>query len=159
MWDPQRLSTLWAFTACYRDSFNVVFFLHNHQNPLESSCELGSLHHLYVFQLVSGPSILGWGLEVTLMWVKGKLCEKAICDAKTLINSYINGSTALCLALVSFSVSYFFFTQSVVLLGWVISPSQGRCLHIGQQKHKHPCLEWDSKSRSQRSSERRQFIP
>jgi hypothetical protein len=21
MWDPQRLTTLWAFTACYRDSF------------------------------------------------------------------------------------------------------------------------------------------
>jgi hypothetical protein len=22
MWDPQRLTTLWAFTACYRDSFS-----------------------------------------------------------------------------------------------------------------------------------------
>jgi hypothetical protein len=22
MWDPQRLTTLWAFTACYRDSLN-----------------------------------------------------------------------------------------------------------------------------------------
>jgi hypothetical protein len=21
LWDPQRLTTLWAFTACYRDSF------------------------------------------------------------------------------------------------------------------------------------------
>jgi hypothetical protein len=25
MWDPQRLRTLWAFTACYRDSF--TYFL------------------------------------------------------------------------------------------------------------------------------------
>jgi hypothetical protein len=25
MWDPQRLPTLWAFTACYRDNF--TFFL------------------------------------------------------------------------------------------------------------------------------------
>jgi hypothetical protein len=22
MWEPRRLTTLWAFTACYRDSFN-----------------------------------------------------------------------------------------------------------------------------------------
>jgi hypothetical protein len=25
MWDPQRLTTLWAFTACYRDSFTFIF--------------------------------------------------------------------------------------------------------------------------------------
>jgi hypothetical protein len=50
------------------------------------------------------------------------------------------------------------------LLGRVINPSQGRYLHTGQQKqnkrtHKHPCLEWDSNPRSQRSRERRQFMP
>jgi hypothetical protein len=27
MWDPQRLTTLWAFTASYRDSFTLL--LHN----------------------------------------------------------------------------------------------------------------------------------
>jgi hypothetical protein len=26
MWDPQRLTTLWAFTACYRDSFTYFYF-------------------------------------------------------------------------------------------------------------------------------------
>jgi hypothetical protein len=26
MWDPQRLTTLWAFTACYRDSFTLLTF-------------------------------------------------------------------------------------------------------------------------------------
>jgi hypothetical protein len=26
MWDPQRLTTLWAFTACYRDSFSLSFY-------------------------------------------------------------------------------------------------------------------------------------
>jgi hypothetical protein len=26
MWKPRRLTTLWAFTACYRDSFTL--FLH-----------------------------------------------------------------------------------------------------------------------------------
>jgi hypothetical protein len=38
----------------------------------------------------------------------------------------------------------------------VISPSQGRYLHTGQHKHRinahgHPCFEWDSNPRSQRS--------
>jgi hypothetical protein len=27
MWDPQRLTTLWAFTACYRDSFTFFYLL------------------------------------------------------------------------------------------------------------------------------------
>jgi hypothetical protein len=25
MWDPQRLTTLWASTACYRDSFTLPY--------------------------------------------------------------------------------------------------------------------------------------
>jgi hypothetical protein len=25
MWEPQRLTTLWASTACYRDSFTFLF--------------------------------------------------------------------------------------------------------------------------------------
>jgi hypothetical protein len=25
MWEPQRLTTLWAFTACYRDNFTFNF--------------------------------------------------------------------------------------------------------------------------------------
>jgi hypothetical protein len=56
------------------------------------------------------------------------------------------------------------FTQSVGPLGRRISPSQGRYLHTGQYKyrinaHRHPCLKWDSTPRSQRSNERRQFMP
>jgi hypothetical protein len=27
MWDLQRLTTLWAFTACYRDSLTLLYFL------------------------------------------------------------------------------------------------------------------------------------
>jgi hypothetical protein len=34
-----------------------------------------------------------------------------------------------------------FFTQTVGLLGRVISPSQGRCLHAGQHKHTIPAFE------------------
>jgi hypothetical protein len=57
------------------------------------------------------------------------------------------------------------FSQTVGLLGRVISPSQGLYLNTGQHKDringytKYPCLEWDSNPRSQRPSERRQFIP
>jgi hypothetical protein len=32
LWDPQRLTTLWAFTACYRDSFTFFFY----QSPQRS---------------------------------------------------------------------------------------------------------------------------
>jgi hypothetical protein len=38
MWDPQRLTTLWAFTACYRDSFTFFFTL---RYGLESRQEQG----------------------------------------------------------------------------------------------------------------------
>jgi hypothetical protein len=73
------------------------------------------------------------------------------------------GSTALYWALAAFSV-ILSYTRSVELPGRGISLSQDRYLHAGQQKHnlnahKHPCLEWDSNQRSQRSSERRQFMP
>jgi hypothetical protein len=45
-----------------------------------------------------------------------------------------------------------------------ISPSQGLYQHIEQHKHRlnahrHLCLEWDSNPQSERSSERRQFMP
>jgi hypothetical protein len=49
--------------------------------------------------------------------------------------------------------------SSVGLLGQGIIPTQGRYLHTEQRKHTHPCIEWDSNPRSQRSSERRQFMP
>jgi hypothetical protein len=56
------------------------------------------------------------------------------------------------------------FTQSVWLLGWGITLSQGRNLHVGQHKHRinvhrYPCLKWDSNSRSQCLRRRRQFMP
>jgi hypothetical protein len=48
---------------------------------------------------------------------------------------YYYDSTALCWALVAFSVSGSY-TQSVGLLGRGISPSQGLYLHIEQRKHR-----------------------
>jgi hypothetical protein len=28
MWEPRRLTTLWAFTACYMNSFTILLDLH-----------------------------------------------------------------------------------------------------------------------------------
>jgi hypothetical protein len=77
---------------------------------------------------------------------------------------YNYGYAAVCWALAAFPVSWSY-TQSVGLLGQVISPLQGRYLHTEQHTHRknahnrHSCLEWDSNSRSQRSSNRRHFMP
>jgi hypothetical protein len=54
--------------------------------------------------------------------------------------------------------------QSVGLLGRGTSSSHALNLHIEQHKHRiyahrHPYLDWDSNPRSERSSERRQFMP
>jgi hypothetical protein len=56
-----------------------------------------------------------------------------------------------------------FFTQTIGLLGRVISPSLGLYLHTEQHKHRikahrHPRLEWDSNPWSQSSSEGGQFM-
>jgi hypothetical protein len=74
----------------------------------------------------------------------------------------IYGSTVLLLDLGRFFS--FLILYTVGFLGWGSSPSQGCYLHTGQYKHRinahtHPCLDWDSNPRSQRWSERRQFMP
>jgi hypothetical protein len=57
------------------------------------------------------------------------------------------------------------FSQTVGLLGRVISLSQGCYLNTGQHKHRINAytnihaFEWDSNPRSQRLGERRQFMP
>jgi hypothetical protein len=58
----------------------------------------------------------------------------------------------------------FLILYMVGLFGLGISLSEGRYLHSEQHKHRitahrHPCLEWDSNPRSQRSSELRLFMP
>jgi hypothetical protein len=57
-------------------------------------------------------------------------------------------------------------SQTVGLLGRVISSSQGLCLNTGQHKHrkththiKHLCPEWGSNPRSRPPRERRQYMP
>jgi hypothetical protein len=50
--------------------------------------------------------------------------------------------------------------QSVGLLGWVINSSTGLYLYKNTEKrtHRHQRLDWEN-PRSQRPSERRQFMP
>jgi hypothetical protein len=52
MWDPRRLTTLWAFKACYRDSLIFVLFL------FEVTGEMRKLHNEELRDLYSFPSII-----------------------------------------------------------------------------------------------------
>jgi hypothetical protein len=57
---------------------------------------------------------------------------------------------------------FFFYTQSVGLLGRRISPSH--CLYLHTRQHKqnkrrYPCLQWDSNQRPQNSRRWKQFMP
>jgi hypothetical protein len=50
------------------------------------------------------------------------------------------------------SLQFLNLRHSVGLLGRVISQSQGRYLTQTKNKHRYPCLEWDSNTRFQCSS-------
>jgi hypothetical protein len=79
---------------------------------------------------------------------------------RSMLNNILSiyGSTVLLLDLGRFFS--FWIPYTVGVSPWMgISPSQSRYLHTEQHKaHRQPCLEWDSNPRSQRSSERRQFM-
>jgi hypothetical protein len=75
----------------------------------------------------------------------------------------IYGSTALCWALAAFIVPWFVYTVS--RSPWTGDQPVARPLPApGQHKHRmnahrHPCLKWNSNTRSQCLSGRRQFMP
>jgi hypothetical protein len=55
MWEPQHLTTVWAFTACYRDTFTFFFSplwrkLSNDQNHDSLIITIGVQHGLTPFQ-------------------------------------------------------------------------------------------------------------
>jgi hypothetical protein len=55
MWEPRRLTTLWCFTACYRDSFTFILPLPGYiVDPLCSWC--------------SGVLIRSNGVEIAVFW-------------------------------------------------------------------------------------------
>jgi hypothetical protein len=51
IWEPQRLTTRWAFMACYRDSF--IFYFYNTQiKKLKGSFMLSAPHYFGVLNLI-----------------------------------------------------------------------------------------------------------
>jgi hypothetical protein len=70
---------------------------------------------------------------------------------------YYYGSTALCWSSASFSVSWSY-RQLDSLDGGSASRKASTYTQIKRTQYRHPCLEWDSNPRSQRSSEWRQFM-
>jgi hypothetical protein len=44
MWEPRRLTTLWAFTACYRDSYTFSYLCRCRQMPGTISIKTQLLH-------------------------------------------------------------------------------------------------------------------
>jgi hypothetical protein len=70
--------------------------------------------------------------------VKHNRLPKRLLDVRrmTFIHSIMNGSTTLCWALASSSISQSFFTQTVGILGEGIRSSQDRYMHTGQHKHR-----------------------
>jgi hypothetical protein len=93
---------------------------------------LGFSLSLFMFYMTtlntSGYKVLNWKIN------SQKGCKRNRSGTnlwRSFIHSFINGSTALCWALASSSVSYSF----VGLPGRVISPSQGRYLNTGQHKN------------------------
>jgi hypothetical protein len=52
MWEPRRLTTLWAFTACYTDSFTFLPFLNSFPPVFHSSFLISfSLFFFYYFAI------------------------------------------------------------------------------------------------------------
>jgi hypothetical protein len=63
-----------------------------------------------------------------------QLCNQSV---NSFIHSFIHQWLCRPLLGPGYFISFIiFFTETVGLLGWVISPSQGRHLHTGQQKHR-----------------------
>jgi hypothetical protein len=41
MWEPRRLTTLWAFAGCYRDSFTFLMYIANSETGYRYCCLTG----------------------------------------------------------------------------------------------------------------------
>jgi hypothetical protein len=76
MWEPRRLTTIWALTACYRDSFTLAFIIQVYweasnlsirikKPPYYKSLGIAGLEHKILFSLDSAVGIAtGYGLDV-----------------------------------------------------------------------------------------------
>jgi hypothetical protein len=72
MWEPRRLTTLWAFTACYRDSFTFDLFF----RPGGAVCTATDVPTRHVNKNV--PFKPGCFLENNLGWGGGQRVSKKV---------------------------------------------------------------------------------
>jgi hypothetical protein len=157
MWEPRRLTTVWAFTSCYRGSYTFIFTL-------------------YLTLTVSRFLIYLWlytGSRKSRLTAVGIRCAEHATPPirkKLALTSPTCGGRSVGIVRLRTKATEggggWLYTQSVGLLGRVISSSQGLYLNTGKHKHrlnaqthtKHASLKWDSNLRSQHPSERRQFM-
>jgi hypothetical protein len=57
MWDPRRLTTLWVFTACYRDRFSFTEYVYPH------------LFHFFEVVVTLGTGILKFKSERSIQFL------------------------------------------------------------------------------------------
>jgi hypothetical protein len=87
MWEPRRLTTLWAFTVCYRDSFTFFFYLYaaNFLQDYTASYPiffvLSSLRLLILFRALFSLEIYPY-LSITILKME------AACFIESLVTSY-----------------------------------------------------------------------
>jgi hypothetical protein len=131
MWEPRRLTTLWASTACYRDSFTSqtchitkTSLILSLQDAFADDMEMLLKHFFFFFSFYSFCSHL----------------ERRASVKRFVLLQFLN------------------LRQSVGLLGRGISLLRCRYLTQTQNKHRHPFLEWDSNPRSPCSSGWRRFM-
>jgi hypothetical protein len=73
MWAPQYLTTLWAFTACYRDTFTFSLFISNAKDRHWLGITDITLHRLTQYCLLSlihcseFKSTLTWQLKAGIV--------------------------------------------------------------------------------------------
>jgi hypothetical protein len=71
MWEPRRLTTLWAFTACYRDSFTLFL-------PFSNMCSTQADNNSRKFRLRFGCQFPWCALALSILSqsIPGKASEK-----------------------------------------------------------------------------------
>jgi hypothetical protein len=90
MWDPQRLTTLWASMACYRDSFTFTFLPY-------ITFQLGLV--LFVIQ-ASSDSSASCCVENFAFWIKTKF-NKMFWEELIAYEAHNNSSIVSCVFIVA----------------------------------------------------------
>jgi hypothetical protein len=91
MWEPRRLTTLWAFTACYRESFTFFYLLLKNRSPrIAGSVKWKQSYIKYAGECLRSDSIFRPRLQYSRIWhrVVGRIC---VCRWECPISKRING--------------------------------------------------------------------